>query len=93
MFGADGTSRFSDIIAALEYIIEKKELEPKIPMVANLSLGTARLAKTLNKAVDNAVRAGITTVVAAGNGGVDACTYSPASASRVITVAASTLAK
>jgi subtilisin family serine protease len=90
VFGADGKSRFSDIIAALEYVIYRKRKEPNVPMVVNMSLGTERKAMLLNTAVDKATKAGITVVVAAGNGGKNACTYSPASASSAITVAAST---
>jgi subtilisin family serine protease len=93
VFGADGSSRFSDIVAALEYVIDKKEKSTNIHMVVNLSLGTERVARALNRAVDNAVKAGITVVVAAGNGGVNACTYSPASADLAVTVAASTIDK
>lgn len=91
VFGADGKSRFSDIIAALEYVIYRKKKEPNVSMVVNMSLGTERKAILLNKAVDKATKAGIPVVVAAGNGGRNACTYSPASASSAITVAASTL--
>jgi subtilisin family serine protease len=93
VFGADGSSRFSDIVASLEYVIDKKEKDVDIQMIVNLSLGTERVSRTLNRAVDNAVKAGITVVVAAGNGGVNACTYSPASAELAITVAASTIDK
>ena len=41
-----------------------------------------------NAAIDAAVDSGIVEVVAAGNDGKDACLYSPASASKAITVAA-----
>jgi len=44
----------------------------------------------VNNAVDAAVNAGFTMVVAAGNNGDDACKYSPASALLAITVGAST---
>ena len=90
VFGADGTSRFSDIIAALEFVVQQKRNEPNVPMVINMSLGTKRKAILLNRAVDKATEAGIPVVVAAGNGGINACRYSPASASSAITVAAST---
>lgn len=90
VFGGNGTSRFADVIAAIDFVIDEKELDPDQPMVINLSLGTARIATVLNDAVDRAVKANITVVVAAGNGGVDACTYSPASSELAITVAAST---
>lgn len=68
-------------------------MDSDVPMVVNLSLGTERVAKTLNRAVDNAVKSGITVVVAAGNGGVNACTFSPASAELAISVAAATIDK
>ena len=87
VFGADGKSRFSDIIAALEYVIYRKQKEPIVPIVINMSLGTERKAILLNKASE----VGIPVVEAAGNGGRNACTYSPVSASSAITVAASTM--
>ena len=90
VFGGNGLCRFGDVIAAIDFVVDEKMLDPGQPMVINLSLGTPRVAKLLNQAVDRAVQANITVVVAAGNGGVDACTYSPASSALAITVAAST---
>jgi len=57
--------------------------------VANMSLGGG-LSTTLNNAVDAAVDAGVSFVVAAGNDNRDACSYSPASAPKAIGVAATT---
>jgi subtilisin family serine protease len=74
----------------MEYITEQKILNPDQPMVANLSLGTPRVASLMNEAVNRAVAAGVPVVVAAGNGDLNACTFSPASAEMAITVAAST---
>ena len=91
VFGSDGKSRFSVIIAALEYVIYRKQKEPSVPIVINMSLGTEQKAILLNKAVDKASEVGIPVVVAAGNGGRNKCTYSPVSASSAITVAASTM--
>lgn len=88
--GSDGSSRFSDVIAAIEHVIEQKILNPYQPMVMNLSLGTSKHVKLLVNAVNDAVAVGITAVVAAGNGNSDACTFSPAAAERAITVGAST---
>jgi serine protease len=90
VFGNDGTSRFSDIIAGIETVVGERVRYPDRPMVINLSLGTSEVSPMINAAVDGAVSLGIPVVVAAGNGHVDACTYSPASAAGAITVAAST---
>lgn len=90
VFGANGVSRFADVVAAIDFVIEEKMLNMLQPMVMSLSLGTPRVAPLLNEAVDRAVMANVTVVVAAGNGATDACTYSPASAELAITVGAST---
>jgi serine protease len=56
--------------------------------VANLSFATP-WAQVIDDAVANAIAAGIPFVVAAGNGGADACAYSPARNAAAITVGAS----
>jgi subtilisin family serine protease len=58
------------------------------PAVANMSLGGG-YSSSLNAAVESAVDAGVTFVVAAGNEDQNACNVSPASAPSAITVAAS----
>ena len=88
-----GRARLSDVIAALEYVVEHKELRPKELMVVNLSLGTPRVSQLFNSAIKTAIDAGIPVVVAAGNGNKDACTWSPASAAGVISVGALTIEK
>jgi len=90
IFGADGVCRFGDVVAALDFVVAEKISAPQQPMVVNLSLGTARIATLLIEAVNRAVEANVTVVVAAGNGGTDACSYSPAASDLAITVAAST---
>lgn len=53
--------------------------------VANMSLGGG-YSSSLNRAVDSAVDANLLMVVAAGNESDDACDYSPASASKSLSV-------
>lgn len=56
-----------------------------------MSLGGGA-SKTLDLAVNAAVKAGIHFAVAAGNDNADSCNYSPAAAEEAVTVGASTLA-
>jgi subtilisin family serine protease len=58
--------------------------------VANMSLGGG-VSSLLNQAVANAVDAGVTMVVAAGNDRYDACEYSPGSEPKAITVGSTTI--
>jgi subtilisin family serine protease len=87
VFGPDGTCRFNDLVDSIKYVTELKLANPSQPMIINLSLGTSRDSKALNEVVSNAVNAGVPVIVAAGNGGVDSCSYSPASRHEAITVA------
>lgn len=59
------------------------------PAVANMSLGGGA-STSIDNAVQNAINAGITFVVAAGNSNANACNYSPARAANAITVGATT---
>lgn len=79
-----GNGDKAQTIAGLDWVARNAER----PAVLNASLGEER-----STAVNNAATAlsdrGILPVVSAGNDAVDACTASPASAARVLTVAAS----
>ncbi|MDQ0767661.1 subtilisin family serine protease [Pseudarthrobacter defluvii] len=81
-----GSGYNSDVIAGLDWVAANHTAGT--PAVANLSLGGAA-----STAVDTAIQAvlddGVTTVVAAGNSAVDACTASPARVPGAVTVAAS----
>ncbi|KAJ4326178.1 hypothetical protein N0V84_003229 [Fusarium piperis] len=56
--------------------------------VINLSLGIDAPSASLNKVVENAVKAGVITVVASGNAGMDTAKTSPGSVANAITVGA-----
>jgi len=78
----------STVVAGLDEVISMGVSGPK---VVNLSLGGV-VDATVDAAVKNLINAGITVVVAAGNGvngvGVSACTVSPARVKAAITVGA-----
>lgn len=78
-----GSGSASAVIAGLDWVARNHVS----PSVANLSISGA-YSSTLNQAVANTIAAGVTMTVAAGDGGSDACQYSPASASGAITVGA-----
>ncbi|GAA1562456.1 hypothetical protein GCM10009678_51820 [Actinomadura kijaniata] len=82
----EGNGELSDVIAGLNWV----RLNAAKPAVANMSLGVEAVSPALNKAADNLAKAGVFVSVAAGNEGNDACQSSPASASRVMAVGAST---
>ena len=84
-----GAGSWSDVIDGVNFVTwhHAQSAQQGIPAVANMSLGgsTNRAAEA---AVRNSIRAGITYVVAAGNGNSDASTYSPAAVAEAITVGA-----
>ncbi|GHI88266.1 S8 family peptidase [Streptomyces xanthophaeus] len=84
VLGCDGKGEFSGIIAGLDWVAKNA----KQPAVVNGSLG-GDLSEAVNNAATALSDAGVLPVIAAGNSSKDACLVSPASAARVITVAAS----
>ncbi|CAG8594361.1 7363_t:CDS:2 [Paraglomus occultum] len=86
----------SDVIKGIEWTVNahKRESSNNDPSfkgsVANMSLGGSNSA-ALDASANAAVDAGVVLSVAAGNDAVSACTSSPASAEKAITVAASTI--
>jgi hypothetical protein len=91
----EGNGMLSDIVAAVEHMIRWKRsmgLRVRNAVVANLSLGGyvgSAQYTALDVALQAAVRAGITVVVAAGNEGEDATLYTPAHAREVLAVGSS----
>ncbi|MEU9145289.1 S8 family peptidase [Streptomyces sp. NPDC048349] len=84
VLGCDGRGSYAGMIAGMDWVAKNA----KQPAVLNGSLGGPR-SDALNNAVNALSDAGVLPVIAAGNDAQDACNVSPASATRVITVAAS----
>ncbi|MFE6846890.1 S8 family serine peptidase [Streptomyces sp. NPDC057686] len=84
VLGCDGKGTWSGIIAGMDWVAKNA----KQPAVLNGSLG-GDLSQAVNDAATALSDAGVLPVFAAGNSAKDACTVSPASAVRVVTVAAS----
>ena len=85
VLGCSGDGSVSGVIAGIDWMVATHAADT--PAVANMSMGAPSSA-ALNAAVDRAVADGITVAVAAGNNATDACSTSPASDPRAITVAA-----
>ena len=84
VLGNDGSGWMSWIIGGVDYVTANASIVD----VANMSLGCECQSTALDTAISNSVAAGITYVVAAGNSGKDASTFSPANHPDVITVSA-----
>ena len=80
-----GSGSNAGVIAGVDWV----RLNHVKPAVANMSLGGGA-SSALDTAVANAVAAGVTFAVAAGNENADACTRSPARTASAITVGSST---
>lgn len=80
-----GSGASSGVIAGVDWVIANA----KRGSVINMSLGGGASTAS-DAAVDRAVAAGITVVVAAGNSNTNACNSSPARAAKAVTVGATT---
>lgn len=78
-----GGGSTADVIAGIDWVTR----HARKPAVANVSLGGARNSQ-LDAAVRNSIASGVTYTVAAGNDGLPAGRYSPASVREAITVGA-----
>ena len=85
----EGSGSTSGIISGIDWAVNDMKSRGKVrKAVANLSLGGAR-SEANNQAVKAATEAGLFVAVAAGNDGLPADLYSPASEPTACTVAAS----
>lgn len=93
VLSSNGSGSMSNVIKGVEWAVKdhkaRTQKDKKAVSVANMSLGGG-YSKTLNRVVNAAVSSGIHFAVAAGNDDSNACSYSPASAKKAITVGAST---
>lgn len=80
---ANGSGSTSGVIAGINWAVQNCRGK----CVISMSLGGG-YSNALNTAVDNAYKAGIVSVVAAGNSNANACNYSPSSTATAITVGA-----
>jgi subtilisin family serine protease len=89
VLNCQGTGSWSDVINGVNFVTwhHAQSAQQGIPAVANMSLG-GETNRAVDAAVRNSIRAGVTYVVAAGNGNSDAGTYSPAGVTEAITVGA-----
>lgn len=95
VLGCDGSGSFSYLIEAIDSVAARCSSPSWTggPCVVSASLG-ALLGYTYHApiiAINNALDAGVVTVVAAGNENADACDASPAQAPNAITVGSSTV--
>ncbi|ORX82452.1 subtilisin-like protein [Basidiobolus meristosporus CBS 931.73] len=84
-----GSGSTSGIIAGVNWVAQRARSSGR-RSVANMSLGGGN-SEALKAAVNAAVQAGVSFIVAAGNESQDACNVSPANASGAFTVAATTV--
>ena len=84
VLGDQGQGSLSGIIQGIDYVTQHAdEIE-----VANLSLGGEFSSAILDQAISNSIAKGVVYVVAAGNDGRDAATFSPANHPEVLAVSA-----
>ena len=83
-----GNCPIDAIIAGMNYVMNEHYTNPSVPKVANMSLGGSP-SDSLDYSVFTAIDAGVTVVVAAGNSGWFAGSFSPARVAPAITVGAS----
>jgi subtilisin family serine protease len=84
VLNCNGSGSFSKVVGGVNWVTANHVK----PAVANMSLGGPN-NRSLNRAVNRSVKAGVFYAVAAGNSNRNACNFSPATAVQAFTVAAS----
>jgi subtilisin family serine protease len=89
VLNCQGAGMWSEVLDGVNFVTwhRRQPAQQGTPAVANMSLG-GETNRAADAAVRNSIRAGVTYVVAAGNGNTDAATYSPAGVVEAITVGA-----
>ncbi len=85
VLGCGGSGTTTGVVSGIDWV----RGNVSGPSVANMSLGGGA-SSTIDAAINNAITAGITFAVAAGNENANACSYSPARVTAAITVGATT---
>ena len=84
VLACNGSGLVSNIITGVNWVKNNRVN----PAVVNMSLWVSAVSSTLDSAINSSVASGVTHVVAAGNRNLDACNFSPSSASSALVVAA-----
>ena len=84
VLGCDNTGPWGIILRGLEHAVEMAGRTHR-PSILSMSLGGPH-NQAVDEALTNAINGGIHAVVAAGNGRVDSCTYTPSRNNKTITV-------
>lgn len=86
VLGCGGSGTWAGVISGIDWVVANGAR----PAIMSASLGGG-INLAVNEAVNTAVLNGVSVVVAAANANQDACQWSPASASRAITVGATSI--